>query len=73
MYKDNIYIKNHEEMKSYGNDMGVAFDKFDDKHGLEYNERLQAEYRHWRAKQTGVSELLSARDRQILGLKPNEI
>lgn len=73
MYENNIYIKNHEELKSYGTDIGIAFEQFDTKHGLEYNEKAQAEYRYWRAKETGVPELLSAKDKLILGLKDNEI
>ena len=68
MYPNNIYIKNHEEVKSMGGDIGVSLDKFDQKYGLKHNDLARAQYKHWRSVQTGVPELLSAADRKLLGL-----
>lgn len=49
MYKNNIYIDNHEEVAAMGGDIGVCLDKYDAKHGLARNELARAQYRHWRA------------------------
>lgn len=68
MYKNNIYIDNHAEVAAMGGDIGVCLDKFDAKHGLEHDNLARAQYKHWRAKVTGVSELLSAEDKRMLGL-----
>ena len=68
MYQNNIYIQNHEEVKSMGGDIGVCLDKYDKKHGLKHNDLARAQYKHWRSVQTGVPELLSAADRKLLGL-----
>ena len=68
MYQNNIYIQNHEEVKSMGGDIGVCLDKYDKKHGLKHNDLARAQYKHWRSVQTGVPELLSVRDKQLLGL-----
>lgn len=68
MYKNNIYIQNHEEVKSMGGDIGVCLDKYDKKHGLKHDDLARAQYKHWRSVQTGVPELLSAADRKLLGL-----
>jgi len=32
------------------------------------NNLARAQYKHWRAQQTGVPELLSVEDKQLLGL-----
>ena len=69
MYKNNIYIKNHREVAAMGGDIGVCLDKYDHKHGLKHDAVARAQYKHWCAKDTGVKELLSERDRELLGLK----
>lgn len=74
MYPDNIYIQNYDELKSITKpngdkaDMGVQFDIFDQRHGLEHNDLLRAQYKHWRATVTGVPDLLSVPDKKLLGL-----
>ena len=68
MYQNNIYIQNHEEVKSMGGDIGVCLDKYDKKHGLKHNDLARAQYKHWRSVQTGVPELLSVQDKALLGL-----
>ena len=70
MYKNNIYIDNHEEVAAMGGDIGVCLDKYDAKHGLKRNDLARAQYRHWRATVTGVPELLSVPDKKLLGLLP---
>ena len=66
MYKNNIYIQNHEEVKSMCGDIGVCLDKYDHKHGLKHDDLARAQYCHWRSVQTGVPELLSLPDKQLL-------
>ena len=61
MYPNNIYVKNHEEIKKLTGDIGVQLDQYDDAHNLK-------QYKHWRAQQTGVPELLSVEDKRLLGL-----
>ena len=74
MYQNNIYIDNYEELKAITKpngdraDMGVQFDIFDQRHGLEHNDLLRAQYKHWRATVTGVPDLLSVPDKKLLGL-----
>ena len=68
MYEGNIYIQNHKEIASMGGDIGVCLDKYDAKHGLKRDGLARAQYKHWRSVQTGVPELLSVRDKQLLGL-----
>ncbi len=68
MYKNNIYIKNHKEVAAMGGDIGVCLDKYDHKHGLKHDAVARVQYKHWRAEVTGVKELLSQRDRELLGL-----
>lgn len=68
MYQNNIYIQNHEEVKSMGGNIGVCLDKYDAKHGLKHNDLARAQYKHWRSVQTGVPELLSVQDKALLGL-----
>ena len=74
MYPNNIYIQNYDELKSITKpngdkaDMGVQFDIFDQRHGLEHNDLLRAQYKHWRATVTGVPDLLSVPDKKLLGL-----
>lgn len=72
MYQNNIYIDNYEELKAITKpngdkaDMSVQFDIFDQRHGLEHNDLLRAQYKHWRATVTGVPELLSRPDKKLL-------
>lgn len=76
MYPDNIYIQHADEMKQMDNnpelegiqkaDISAAFDLFDQKHNLEHNDLLRAQYCHWRAVETGVSKLLPNNYRKIL-------
>lgn len=72
MYENNIYIDNYEELKAITKpngdkaDMGVQFDIFDQRHGLEHDDLARAQYCHWRAVETGVPELLSRPDKKLL-------
>lgn len=66
MYKNNIYIENHEEVAAMGGDIGVCLDKYDHKHGLKHNDIARAQYCHWRATVTGVPELLSMPYKNLL-------
>ena len=66
MYKNNIYIENHEEVAAMGGDIGVCLDKYDHKHGLKHNVLARAQYCHWRATVTGVPELLSMPYKNLL-------
>ena len=68
MYPNNIYIKHYAEIKKLTGDIGVQLDKFDNAHGLKHNALARAQYKHWRAQQTGVPELLSMDDKRLLGL-----
>ena len=68
MYPNNIYIKNYAEVKKYPGDIGVQLDQYDNAHGLKKDELARAQYKHWRSIQTGVPELMSRRDRELLGL-----
>lgn len=69
MYPNNIYIKNHKEVAAMGGDIGVSLDKYDHKHGLKHNALARAQYTHWRAVETGASSLLSAGDKELLGIQ----
>ena len=64
MYPNNIYVKNHEEIKKLTGDI----DQYDDAHNLKHDALARAQYKHWRAQQTGVPELLSVEDKRLLGL-----
>lgn len=72
MYENNIYINNYEELKAITKpngdkaDMGVQFDIFDQRHGLNHDDLARAQYKHWRAVETGVPELLSRLDKKLL-------
>ena len=68
MYPNNIYVKNHEEIKKLTGDIGVQLDQYDDAHNLKHYALARAQYKHWRAQQTGVPELLSVEDKRLLGL-----
>lgn len=68
MYESNIYIKHYAEIKKYPGDIGVQLDQFDNDHKLKHNALSRAQYKHWRAQQTGVPELLSVEDKRLLGL-----
>ncbi len=68
MYPDNIYVKNSEEIRNYRVDINTSLDMFDSKHGIAFDEVARAQYKHWRAIETGAKELMSNRDRDILGL-----
>lgn len=74
MYPENFYINHYEEIKEIkdanGNkpDMFVQLNIFDEKYDLKYDELARAQYHHWRSVETGVSELLSKRDKEILGI-----
>ena len=67
-YPENVYVKNYEAVKAMGGDMNVMLDKYDNAHGLKFDEVARAQFKHWRAEVTGVPELMSVRDRQVLGL-----
>lgn len=68
-YPNNIYIKNHAAVAAMGGDIGVTLDKYDKQHGIKYSELARAQYTHWRAEQTGASSLLSARQKELLGIQ----
>lgn len=68
MYKNNIYIKNYNEVKQYPGDIGVQLDRFDNAHGIKHDDLARAQYKHWRSVQTGVPELLSADDKRLLDI-----
>ena len=68
MYPNNIYVKNHAEIKKLTGDIGVQLDQYDDAHNLKHDALARAQYKHWRAQQTGVPELLSVEDKRLLGL-----
>lgn len=81
-YAGNKYISDYDNLSSItkpykdldGNwgtekaDMGVQFDIYDQINNLEHDDLARAQYKHWRALATGGDELLSIRDKQILGL-----
>lgn len=68
MYPNNIYVKHYEEIKKLTGDIGVQLDQYDNDHHIKYDALARAQYKHWRSVQTGVSELLSAEDKRLLGL-----
>lgn len=68
MYSNNIYVKNHETIAKLSGDIGVQMDKFDNDHKLKHDALARAQYKHWRSVQTGVPDLLSVEDKQLLGL-----
>ncbi|MFR8411660.1 MAG: hypothetical protein ACLVB4_09770 [Butyricicoccus sp.] len=49
MYPNNIYVKNHEEIKKLTGDIGVQLDKFDHIHHLKHDDLARAQYKHWRS------------------------
>ena len=68
MYENNIYIKNFAEINKLSGDIGVQLDKYDNAHHLKHDALARAQYKHWRAQQTGVPELLSVEDKRLLGI-----
>ena len=68
MYPNNIYIKHYAEIKKLSGDIGVQLDKYDNAHGLKHDALARAQFKHWRAQQTGVPELLSVEDKHLLGI-----
>ena len=68
MYEDNIYVKNYEAIKKLPGDIGVQLDQFDNAHGIKHDDLARAQYKHWRSVQTGVPELMSRNDRDLLGI-----
>ena len=68
MHENNVYIKNYAEVNKCKGDIGVQLDQFDNAHGLKHDALARAQYKHWRAQQTGVPELLSVEDKRLLGL-----
>ena len=68
MYPNNIYIKHYAEIKKLSGDIGVQLDKYDNAHGLKHDALARAQFKHWRSVQTGVPELLSREDKNLLGL-----
>lgn len=68
MYPNNIYIKHYAEIKKLTGDIGVQLDKFDNIHHLKHDALARAQYKHWRAQQTGVPELLCVEDKRLLGI-----
>lgn len=68
MYENNIYVKNYEAIKKLPGDIGVQLDQYDNAHGIKHDDLARAQYKHWRSVQTGVSELMSRNDRDLLGI-----
>lgn len=68
MYPNNTYIKHYDEIKKYPGDIGVQLDQYENAHGLKHDALARAQYKHWRSIQTGVPELMSRHDRDLLGL-----
>lgn len=68
MYEDNIYVKNYEAIKKLTGDIGVQLDQFDAARHLKHDALARAQYKHWRSVQTGVPELMSRNDRDLLGI-----
>jgi hypothetical protein len=68
MYEDNIYVKNYKAIKKLPGDIGVQLDQFDAARHLKHDDLARAQYKHWRSVQTGVPELLSRNDRDLLGI-----
>lgn len=84
-YPNNRYINDYDNVASItmpfvdanGNrttkraDMGVKLDIYDQMNNLEHDDLARAQYSHWRALATGVDDLLSVPERQLLGLPSN--
>lgn len=84
-YPNNRYINDYDNVASItmpfvdanGNrttkraDMGVKLDIYDQMNNLEHDDLARAQYSHWRALATGVDDLLSRPERQLLGLPSN--
>lgn len=84
-YSNNRYINDYDNVASItmpfvdanGNrttkraDMGVQLDIYDQMNNLEHDDLARAQYSHWRALATGVDDLLSRPERQLLGLPNN--
>ena len=72
MYPENIYVQHHDEIveicKTMDKDMNDAFIIFDQRHNLKHDDLAQAQYKHWRAVETGADSLLSRPDKKLLGL-----
>lgn len=68
MYPNNIYIKNYAEVKKYPGDIGVQLDQYDNAHGIKHDDLARAQYKYWRSVQTGVPELMSRHDHELLGI-----
>lgn len=68
MYEDNIYVKNYEAIKKLPGDIGVQLDQYDNAHGIKHDDLARAQYKHWRSVQTGVPELMSRHDHELLGI-----
>ena len=73
MYPNNIYVKNHEEIKKLTGDIGVQLDQYDDAHNLKHDALARAQYKHWCAQQTGVSDLLGVEVMRLLVLSTLEL
>ena len=68
MYPDNPYIQGAEEIAGYNLPRKEAMDKYDGIHGLRRDATRRAQYRHWLSAITGIAEIMSREDREILGL-----
>ena len=68
MYPNNIYVKNYNEIKKLTGDIGVQLDKFDHIHHLKHDDLARAQYKHWRSVETGVPELMSRHDHELLAI-----
>ena len=68
MYPENPYIQDADEIASYDLPRKDALDKYDSIHGLPRDATRRAQYRHWLSAITGIAEIMSREDHEILGL-----
>ena len=62
------YLDSNGNLTTKKADIGVKLDLYDQMYNLEHDDLARAQYDHWRALATGVDDLLSIPDRQLLGL-----
>ena len=73
MYKDNIYVINHEKLNSDAYEVGTSMDMLDNELGIKHNDLARAQYCHWLAMKYNNPKYLGEEERKLLGLKPGEI
>ena len=73
MYKENIYVINHEKLNSDAYDVSTSMDMLDKELGIKHNDLARAQYCHWLAMKYNNPQYLGAKESKLLGLKPGEI